>query len=179
MNENTNSASADPSRSPTATKPRQMPRGPARRSFAQMEWDVAEPLAKPRYALLAGDDCPFDNADASPAPREKFKLQRRHRQAVAGARARELWHTFNSREEMEKLVRGIDFPTIAPQRLRKPRVDLLWLARDEKLDQDAALFVGHLGAQKNHVLRNVITHTKNQSNPRLAFISSTTQLTID
>lgn len=103
-------------------EPSETPPGAARRSFAQMEWDFAELLAKPRYALLAGEDCPFDNAGAPPESEEKFELQSRHRKAVAGARARELWHTFASREEMEKLVRGIDFPTVAPQRPRKPRV---------------------------------------------------------
>jgi tetratricopeptide (TPR) repeat protein len=103
-------------------EPSDTPFDAARRSFAQMEWDFAELLAKPRYALLAGDDCPFDNAGAPPEPQEKFDLQRRHREVVAGPRARELWHTFNSREKMEELVCGIDFPTIAPQRPRKPRV---------------------------------------------------------
>src|SRR5258708_38693772 len=35
-------------------EPSEAPPGAARRSFAQMEWDFAELLAKPRYALLAG-----------------------------------------------------------------------------------------------------------------------------
>jgi tetratricopeptide (TPR) repeat protein len=103
-------------------EPRERPPAAARRSFAQMEWDFAEQLSKQRFVFLAAEGCPFDNpGDLAESP-EKIELQRRHRDAAAGTQARGLWHTFATREEMEGLVRAIDFPTVAPQRPRKPRV---------------------------------------------------------
>jgi Domain of unknown function (DUF4062) len=103
-------------------EPSDAPPDAARRSFAQLEWDFAEQLAKPRYVLIATEDCPFDNAAKLSESRDKFELQKAHRDAVAGSQAPALWHPFATREEMESLVRKIDFPTIAPQRPRKPRV---------------------------------------------------------
>jgi hypothetical protein len=101
-------------------EPGDMPPAAARRSFAQMEWDFAEQLAKQRYVLLATEGCPFDNAGDLPEPKEKIELQQRHRKAATGAQG--LWHAFSTLEEMERLVRAIDFPTVAPQRPRKARV---------------------------------------------------------
>jgi hypothetical protein len=103
-------------------EPAKVPAAAARRSFAQLEWDFAGQLAKPQYVLLATESCLFDNAGDPPESAEKIELQRKYRDGVAGSLVRAIWHTFSSREEMERLVRGIDFPTVAPQRPRKPRV---------------------------------------------------------
>jgi tetratricopeptide (TPR) repeat protein len=103
-------------------EPGDPPPAATRRSFAQMEWDFAEQLSKPSYVLLATEGCPFDNPGDPAEPPEKIELQRRHRETAAGAQARGLWHAFDTHEEMERLVRAIDFPTVAPRRPRKPRV---------------------------------------------------------
>jgi tetratricopeptide (TPR) repeat protein len=103
-------------------EPRERPHDSLRRSFAQIEWDFAESLAKPCYVLFATEDCRFENASELPEADDVRALQQQHRETVGGARVGALWHSFGSLEEMERLVRGIDFPAVAPQRPRKPRV---------------------------------------------------------
>lgn len=103
-------------------EPRERPPGAARRSFTQIEWDFAESLAKPCYVLFATEACRFDNAADPPEADDARALQQQHREAVGGANAGALWHSFGSLEKMERLVRDIDFPTLPPQRPRKPRV---------------------------------------------------------
>jgi tetratricopeptide (TPR) repeat protein len=103
-------------------EPSERPANAPRCSFAQLEWDFAELLALPRHVLIASERCPFDNAGATPEPEELQALQTQHRQAIAGPRSEMLWHPFDSMAELERLGRAIDFPGLAPQRPRKPRV---------------------------------------------------------
>ncbi len=100
---------------------RPMPAG-GQRSFTQLEWDFAELLSKPRHVLVAMEGCVFDNEGAEPEAEEKQELQRRHREEVMGRRVDQLWWSFENKEEMERLVRAIDYPTVRPLRPRKPRV---------------------------------------------------------
>ena len=119
--------------------PAQNPAEAPRRSFTQMEWDFAELLAKPRYVLFASENCLFDNAGQPPEPEDRRALQLQHRASVKRTRADGLWHEFGTREEMEQLVRNIDFPTLAPQRPRKPHIlpysalGALFMGRDSEL----------------------------------------------
>jgi len=93
-----------------------------RRSFSQMEWDFAQQLAKPCYVLFAGENCPFDNAGQTAEPEDRRTLQQQFRTRVRDARADGFWHEFGTRDEMEQIVRNIDFPTRAPKHPRKPCV---------------------------------------------------------
>jgi len=130
-------------------EPRDLPPDAVRRSFAQLEWDFAEQLAKPRYVLLASVDCHFDNAAEPLEPGEKRVLQSLHRDVVAGGAAAGLWHSFSSREEMEGIVRAIDFPTFAPQRPRKPRVLPYSTLGETFLGRD-----GEIAALREHFTRS-------------------------
>jgi tetratricopeptide (TPR) repeat protein len=102
-------------------EPAERPTGALRRSFAQLEWDFARALGKPCHVLFATEVCRFDN-DGELEPEAARLLQRQHRDAVGGPTVSELWHSFGSLEELEHLVRGIDFPPLAPQHPRKVRV---------------------------------------------------------
>ncbi|HKP04430.1 MAG TPA: tetratricopeptide repeat protein [Chthoniobacterales bacterium] len=99
-------------------EPAERPANVPRRSFAQLEWDFARVLGKPCHVFFASESCPFDQP-VWIEPDEVRLLQREHRDSIGGVMAGGLWHHFGSLEELERLIRAIDFPTLAPQRPRK------------------------------------------------------------
>ncbi len=99
-------------------EPADRPAHAPRRSFAQLEWDFARALGKPCHVFFAAESCPLD-PHVNVEPEQVQLLQGEHRDAVGGALAGGLWHSFGSLEELERLIRAIDFPPLAPQRPRK------------------------------------------------------------
>jgi len=59
-------------------RPADMPR----RSYTQMEYDIAEKLGKPVFRFLATDDCPVDNPHDPPEDDERTALQRAYRTQI-------------------------------------------------------------------------------------------------
>ena len=98
-----------------------VPKGQTRRSYTQMEAEIARELGKKLYIFLCPEDFPYDQD--SPAEGEKKReLQRAYRQQVAG---RDSLHTpIRSREEIAVKVRELKFEleklkgTIAHDRAR-------------------------------------------------------------
>lgn len=63
--------------------PAQRPPGVPRRSYTQIEYDLAVQLNKKLYTFVCPEDFPYDTA-ASEEDEEKRRLQREHRQQVEG-----------------------------------------------------------------------------------------------
>ena len=86
--------------------PASVPEGQTRRSYTQMEAEIARKLGKKLYVFLCPEDFPYD--EESPAESdEKRELQRAYRQQVA---ERESVHTpVRSREDIALKVRELKF----------------------------------------------------------------------
>ena len=86
--------------------PASVPEGQTRRSYTQMEAEIARKLGKKLYVFLCPEDFPYD--EESPAESdEKRELQRAYRQQVA---ERESLHTpVRSREDIALKVRELKF----------------------------------------------------------------------
>jgi tetratricopeptide (TPR) repeat protein len=101
--------------------PGSVPEGQTRRSYTQMEAEIARKLGKKLYVFLCPEDFPYDQE--SPAERdEKRELQRAYRQQVA--RRESLYTPVRSREDIALKVRELKFEleklkgTIARDRTR-------------------------------------------------------------
>jgi len=77
--------------------------GPDRRSFTQMEYEIAMELNLPCYVFLCGRDFPFDPHD--PEPEEKQQLQLDHRERLL--KRDELFYEFASPEELANRTREL------------------------------------------------------------------------
>ena len=83
--------------------PHKLPPGTPRRSYTQMEYDLARKLNKKLYVFLCATDFPYDLCDAEPA--DKQALQHAHRDALL---ADERLHTkVATRGELENKVREL------------------------------------------------------------------------
>jgi tetratricopeptide (TPR) repeat protein len=79
-----------------------------RRSYTQLEYEIAVELGKPVFVFLATDDCKFDTA--ADEPDELRELQREHRKRIiASDRIR---MTFHSREHLTDMVRIMDLKSL-------------------------------------------------------------------
>lgn len=74
-----------------------------RRSYTQMEYDMARELKKPVYVFVCGKDFPYDQHD--PEDPEKQEQQRFHREALS--RTDTLRYTVHSRNDLELRVREL------------------------------------------------------------------------
>lgn len=83
-----------------------------RRSYTQIEYDVAVELGKPLYTFVAADD--FKYGDLPEEDKEKRQLQEAHRQAVKNADR--LHSRFVSHAELERKVRELQTPIEKLQR---------------------------------------------------------------
>jgi chaperonin cofactor prefoldin len=77
--------------------------GPDRRSFTQMEYEIAMELKLPCYVFLCGKDFPFDPHD--PEPEEKQQLQLEHRGRLL--KRDELFYEFATPEELANRTREL------------------------------------------------------------------------
>jgi hypothetical protein len=77
--------------------------GPDRRSFTQMEYEIAMELKLPCYVFLCGKDFPFDQHD--PEPEEKQALQLAHRDRLL--KRDELFYEFTTPEELANRTREL------------------------------------------------------------------------
>jgi len=89
--------------------------GPDRRSFTQMEYEIAMELKLPCYVFLCGKDFPFDKHD--PEPEDKQKLQLDHRERLL--KRDELFYEFASPEELANRTRELQ---LSVEGLRKELV---------------------------------------------------------
>lgn len=86
--------------------------GPDRRSFTQMEYEIAMELKLPCYVFLCGKNFPFDPHD--PEPEEKQQLQLAHRDRLL--QRDELFYEFASPEELANRTRELQ---LSVENLRK------------------------------------------------------------
>lgn len=86
--------------------------GPDRRSFTQMEYEIAMELKLPCYVFLCGENFPFDKHD--PEPEEKRQLQMEHRARLL--QRDELFYEFASPEELANRTRELQ---LSVENLRK------------------------------------------------------------
>jgi Domain of unknown function (DUF4062) len=98
-------------------EPPQRPVGKPRRSYTQIEYDVARELGKPIYLFLAKQDCPTD---------EEKSLQIAHRQVIRTCG--DVYYWFATPEEVASRVRELRFPernAEAPRRVSNLPYDSL------------------------------------------------------
>ena len=81
--------------------PQQLPDGTPRRSFTQLEYDLARQLDKQVYVFLCPEDFPFDDCD--PEPEDLQQLQQQHRESVVADP--HLRNEVTSREDVSVRVR--------------------------------------------------------------------------
>ena len=93
-------------------EPPQRPPGEPRRSYSQIEYDVARTLGKPIYLFLAAEGCAFDERPAQ--GEEEEALQRAHRHAIE--QCGDIYYPFATREDLRSRVRELRFPPGAPRR---------------------------------------------------------------
>ncbi len=86
-------------------EPLQRPPGRRRRSYTQLEYDVARELEKPIYLFLAAEGCAFD---ARPKQgKKKQELQLAHRHAIE--KCGDVYYAFTNREELRSRMRELRF----------------------------------------------------------------------
>jgi hypothetical protein len=94
------------------SEPGQRPPGAPRRSYTQLEYDIAEELGKPVYVFLTGDEFPTDTHD--PEPAELRELQQAHRQRLTSTGR--VYTCTASLQELDQKVRSLQ---LKPERLEK------------------------------------------------------------
>lgn len=80
-----------------------LPADDERRSFTQMEYEIAMELGLPCYVFLCGEKFPFDEHD--PEPEEKRALQLAHRGRLLSRD--ELFYEFDTREDLNSRTREL------------------------------------------------------------------------
>jgi hypothetical protein len=124
-------------------EPKQRPEGVPRRSYTQMEWDVAKKLGKPIFRFLSATADIRDpkQDDEIPDDAEATALQIVHRTAVTGEN--NLYYEFKDKAELCKLVAEIPIVrdqsfTAAPSKLPKKHDTGVFEGREKVLaDLDA------------------------------------------
>jgi hypothetical protein len=96
-------------------EPPQRPPGRRRRSYTQIEYDVARELKKPLYLLLAAvnyePDKPCTQSD------DEKELQLTHRRAIE--QCGDVYYQFTDREELGSRIRELRFPTRSAEAPRR------------------------------------------------------------
>jgi hypothetical protein len=87
-------------------EPPQRPPGEARRSYTQIEYDVARKLGKPIYLFLATEDSETDKILAQ--TEEEKSLQIAHRQAIQSCG--DIYYEFTGPEELRSRIKELRFP---------------------------------------------------------------------
>lgn len=96
-------------------EPPQRPVGKPRRSYTQIEYDVARELGKPIYLLLATKDCKTDETLAQTD--EEKSLQMAHRQGIQTCG--DIYYSFTSREELASQVLKLPLPASSAAATRR------------------------------------------------------------
>lgn len=122
-------------------EPPDAPPDAPRRSYTQMEWDMAARLSKQRYVFLSKVRPDLGNPGQTAEPKELRERQQQFREAVAGSSIGRLHHSFESMEDLMRILEEIDFPTHAPRHPRKPillpfgSLDSLFKGREDELSK--------------------------------------------
>ena len=88
-------------------EPPQRPPGQPRRSYTQIEYDVARELKKPLYLFLATEN--YEPDKLSTQSDEEKELQLTHRRAIE--QCGDIYYSFASREELGSRVRELRVPS--------------------------------------------------------------------
>jgi Domain of unknown function (DUF4062) len=97
-------------------EPPQRPQGQRRRSYTQIEYDVARELKKPLYLFLAAENCEPDKLFKQSD--EEKELQLTHRGVIE--ECGDIYYRFAGREELGSRIRELRFPgrcPLAPRRV--------------------------------------------------------------
>jgi tetratricopeptide (TPR) repeat protein len=87
-------------------EPSQRPSGEPRRSYTQIEYDVARELQTPLFLFLAAENCDFDD---SPEQSEDERTQQlAHRRAIE--KCDDVYYLFVKHEDLARIVRELDLP---------------------------------------------------------------------
>jgi tetratricopeptide (TPR) repeat protein len=150
-------------------EPTQPPQGEPRRSYTQIEYDVARELGKPIYLFLATEDA----TDKALAQTDEEKgLQMAHRQAIQ--RYGDVYYPFASPEEVASRVRELRFPARsadAPRRVvNLPYISLgpLFKGRDVALAELRQRLTGSEGRVVGLTARQAIHGLGGVGKTRLA-----------
>ena len=84
--------------------PKNLPEGQPRRSWTQIEYDIARQLKKRLYLFICDDQFPFALATDPPSD-EKHGLQQAHRQAVVSEN--DLWYRILNEEELRRKIENL------------------------------------------------------------------------
>src|ERR1700675_554721 len=87
-------------------EPPQRPPGQQRRSYTQIEYDVARELKKPLYLFLAAEN--YESDKPSTQSDEEKELQLTHRRAIE--QCGDIYYQFTGREELGSRIRELRFP---------------------------------------------------------------------
>jgi hypothetical protein len=118
-------------------EPPQLQPGDSRRSYTQIEYDVARELKKPLFLFLATEDCQPDRL--STQSDEERQLQLTHRRVIE--ECGDVYYRFASREELGGRIRELHFPArhaAAPRRvinLPYESLGTLFKGRDTALEE--------------------------------------------
>ncbi len=122
------------------SEPRDRPADKARRSFTQMEYDIAQELGRPLYVFVCGEGYPYDAHPVEPA--DAAALQQAHREACLGRS--EIWEKVSSPGDLNIRVSQLqeNLKKLERQVLDKRKGDVRaklnlaqTLARQEKLSE--------------------------------------------
>jgi len=137
-------------------EPRNRPAGKLRRSYTQMEYDIARELGKAVYVFLSAD-ATIRDSEAQPEDAEAVELQLAHRRAVT-ERSDNIHYTFRNNNELCNLVAGIPLLANADFRVDISRIDkyapteLIGREDELKLLDDAWLKVRRAEPKRPHIL---------------------------
>jgi hypothetical protein len=87
-------------------EPPQRPPDQRRRSYTQIEYDVARELKKPLYLFLAAEN--YESDKPSTQSDEEKELQLTHRRAIE--QCGDIYYQFTGREELGRRIRELRFP---------------------------------------------------------------------
>src|SRR5271165_2098067 len=87
-------------------EPPQSPPGERRRSYTQIEYDVARELKKPLYLFLATENYELDKLSTQSEEEKEPQLTHRHAIEQCG----DIYYQFTGREELGSRIRGLRFP---------------------------------------------------------------------
>ena len=87
-------------------EPSQRLSGEPRRSYTQIEYDVARELRNPLFLFLAAENCEFD--DGPEQSEEERTLQLAHRRVIE--KCDDVYYSFANHEDLARLVRELELP---------------------------------------------------------------------
>lgn len=124
-------------------EPVQQQPGEPRRSYTQLEYDIAQELARPVYVFICGDGFPYDEHE--PEDDERQALQRAHRERLAAGD-----HLFTPVASRDELTLRIHQLQIRVERLATA------LQRIEVIETE-------LGEQRRYIMRIADVYSRQQA----------------